>query len=212
MLWGYFPQTVLAITKIIVSLHPHQRMGASSTSVYLRMEHKEYRIPFSGLKQGKHTFEFQIDNTFFESFEYKEFNAADVKVNVTMNKSSTMLELTFDAGGTVNVNCDLTSEPFDLPISATMDLVVKFGEEFNDDNEEILIIPHGEHQVNLAQYIYEMLVLAVPLKRVHPGVADGTLKSEALDTLNALRPAASKDDTVENDPRWDALKKLITDK
>ncbi len=176
------------------------------------MKHKEYSIPFSGLKQGKHAFEFQVENTFFESFEYDEFNAANIMVSVVLNKTATMLELTFSATGVVNIDCDLTSEPFDLPITSTMDLVVKFGDAYNDENEEILIIPHGEHQINVAQYIYEMLVLAVPLKRVHPGVADGTLKSDALDRLHALRPKESKDNTEENDPRWDALKKLITDK
>ena len=93
-----------------------------------------------------------------------------------------------------------------------MDLVVKFGEAYNDEDDEILIIPFGEHQINVAQYIYEMLVLAVPQKRVHPGVVDGTLKSEALDKLKELQPKELKENIAKNDPRWDALKKLITDK
>ncbi|NHF59013.1 DUF177 domain-containing protein [Flavobacteriaceae bacterium TP-CH-4] len=176
------------------------------------MKHKEYSIPFSGLKQGKHEFDYLIENRFFETFGYGEFNAAMVNVTVYLNKTSTMLELTFKEKGSVNVDCDLTNEPFDLPIESTMDLVVKFGEVYNDENDEILIIPHGEHQINVAQYIYEMLVLAVPQKRVHPGVADGTLKSKALDTLRTLQPKEEKEITKENDPRWDALKKLITDK
>ena len=50
------------------------------------MKHKEYIIPFSGLKQGKHEFEYNIENTFFESFEYNEFNGADIKLQVTLNK------------------------------------------------------------------------------------------------------------------------------
>ncbi len=176
------------------------------------MKHKEYSIPFSGLKQGKHRFGYVIENKFFESFGYGEFNGAKIDLEVVMDKSSTMLELGFDARGTVNIACDITSEPFDLPLAATMDLVVKFGEAYNDEDDEILIIPHGEHQVNIAQYIYEMLVLAVPQKRVHPGVADGTLKSEALDRLKALQPKEKQENKEESDPRWDALKKLITDK
>jgi uncharacterized metal-binding protein YceD (DUF177 family) len=46
---------------------------------------------------------------------------------------------------------------------------VQFGEQFNNDNEELLILPHGEHQIDIKQYIYEMIVLSVPLKRTHPG-------------------------------------------
>jgi len=93
-----------------------------------------------------------------------------------------------------------------------LDLVVKFSDEFNDEDDEILIIPHGEHQVDIAQYVYEMLVLAVPQKRVHPGVLDGSLESEALKKLQELQPKENKEDSEDTDPRWDALKKLITDK
>lgn len=176
------------------------------------VKHKEYNIPFSGLKQGKHEFDFKIENKFFESFDYREFNAADIDLKIMLNRMSTMLELTFGAKGTVNVDCDLSREPFDQKIKASLDLVVKFGEDFNDEDDEILIIPHGEHQVNVAQFIYEMLVLAVPQKRVHPKVLDGTMKSEALNRLEELQPKEKKTDKNNTDPRWDALKDLLTDK
>ncbi len=161
---------------------------------------------------GAHTFEYQIDNTFFESFEYVEFNAADIVVKVDFNKTSTVMELEMKARGTVNVACDLTNEPFDQEVTASLPLVVKFGDDYNDEDDEILVIPHGEHQVNIAQYVYEMLVLAVPQKRVHPGVKDGSLKSEALKKLRELQPKESKTDKDNTDPRWDALKDLLTDK
>ncbi len=176
------------------------------------MKQKEFNIPFSGLKQGKHNFNFEIDNTFFDSFGYDDFNSANIQLNVVLNKMTTILELDFEASGAVNVNCDITSEPYDQEITSTLQLVVKFGEEYNDEDDEILILPHGEHQVNISQYVYEMLVLSVPQKRVHPGIADGTLKSEALDKLQELQPKEKRNDKEENDPRWDALKKLLTDK
>lgn len=176
------------------------------------MQHKEFSIPFSGLKQGKHKFKYTIGKTFFESFEYNEFNGADIHLAVTLNKMSTMMELEMGADGTVNVDCDLTNEHYDQEIEADLELKVKFGDEFNDDNDEILIIPHGEYQINIAQYIYEMLVLSVPLKKVHPGVLDGTLQSEALEKLQELQPKESKTNIEDIDPRWDALKKLLTDK
>ncbi len=176
------------------------------------MKQKEFDIPFSGLKQGKHGFSYTIDNTFFDSFGYDEFNGADVLVKVILNKTATLMELDFEASGTINVDCDITSEPYDQPITANSRLIVKFGEDYNDEDDEILIIPHGEHQINIAQFVYEMLVLAVPLKRVHPGIEDGTLKSEVLDKLEELTPKEKKDNTEGNDPRWDELKKLLTDK
>lgn len=176
------------------------------------METKEFNIPFSGLKQGDHGFEYKVSNSFFESFDYDEFNGATIRVKAILKKMSTMMELDLDAKGSVNVDCDLTGEPYDQAIDSNLHLVIKFGEEYNNEDDEILILPHGEHQVNIAQYVYEMLALAVPVKRVHPGVLDGSLKSEALDRLQALEPKEEKEKSDRPDPRWDGLKKLLTDK
>lgn len=175
-------------------------------------ERKEYAIPFSGLKQGKHEFTYKIGNSFFQSFDFQEFNSARIEVKVTLDKQTTVLDFDLKAKGTVNVDCDLTREPYDQPIEAELELVVKFGETYNDEDDEILIIPHGEHQVNIAQYIYEMLVLAVPAKRIHPGVKDGTLRSELLEKLEELQPKEQKNRKEETDPRWDALKDFLKDK
>ncbi|TLP73012.1 YceD family protein [Maribacter sp. ACAM166] len=176
------------------------------------MKQKEFSIPFSGLKQGKHNFNFQIDNTFFDSFEYDEFNDANITLDVVLNKTSTMLEVDLEASGTINVDCDITSEPFNQPVDADLHLVVKFGEEYNDEDIEILILPHRENELNITQYVYEMLVLAVPQKRIHPGIEDGTLESEVLNRLKELQPKEKRANKEENDPRWDELKKLLTDK
>lgn len=125
-----------------------------------------------------------------------------------------MLELSFKHKGTVNVPCDLSNEPFDLPIKGKLKLIVKFGETFNDDNEELLILPHGEFQVDVSQYMYENIVLSVPVKKVHPGIEDGTLETEALKTLEKLAPKQEeeKKEQEDIDPRWAELKKLLTDK
>ena len=176
---------------------------------------KEYLIPFVGLKLGKHHFEYQIDNPFFEFFDYDEFQNSNIKVNVVLEKKSNMLEISFKHEGIVNVPCDVTGEDFDLPIKSKMKLIVRFGEEFNNDNEELLILPFGEFEVDIAQYIYEMIVLSVPLRRVHPGVKDGTLESEALKKLNELAVKETKKENKQEeniDPRWDKLKQLLTDK
>lgn len=174
---------------------------------------KEFNIPFVGLKQAKHQFTYRIDNTFFEHFEYTEFNAADIKVVLEFDKKSTMMELLFSITGHVNVNCDVTNEAFDLPINNTLFLVVKFGDEYNDEYEELLIIPHGEYEINVQQYIYEAVVLGVPSKRVHPGVIDGTLHSDILEKLQELHPKEKTIKTGEEDtdPRWDKLKNLLNE-
>lgn len=174
---------------------------------------KEYLIQFVGLKIGKHQFDYHIDNSFFGYFEFDEYNASNIKVEVLLEKKTTLLELTIKHKGTVNVPCDLTNEDFDLPIKGKINLIVKFGDAFNDENEELLILPHGEYEFSIAQYIYESIILSVPTKRVHPGVKDGTLDSKALEVLNNLAPSEIKEEeTKDTDPRWDDLKKLLTDK
>ncbi|MEN9928768.1 MAG: hypothetical protein RLZZ231_689 [Bacteroidota bacterium] len=174
----------------------------------------EFLIPFIGLKLGKHTFDFQINKKFFEDFDYHEYEDCDIKISIVLEKKSTLLELDFKQKGTVYVPCDLTSEMFNLPVKAKMHLVVQFGDQFNNDNEELLILPHGEHQIDVSQYIYEMIVLSVPFKRVHPGIKDGTLQTEALEKLTELsvkeKPKNIKQEEI--DPRWDKLKQLLTDK
>ena len=175
----------------------------------------EYLIPFVGLKLGKHQFEYQINKAFFDHFEYDDFESADIKVDLVLEKKSLMLELHFKHKGSVHVPCDLTGEMFDLPIEGNLRVVVQFGDEFNNENEELLILPHGEHQLDVSQYIYEMIALSVPLRRVHPGVEDGTLQSEALDKLNELKVTEVEEEVEEEkeiDPRWDKLKQLLTDK
>lgn len=178
-------------------------------------ELKEFTIPFKGLKLGIHQFDFELNNAFFEHFEYKEFNDSNIELNVLLEKMSTLMEFTLDFKGTVNVACDLTNELYDQPVSGTYQFVVKFGEEENDENEDLLILPHGSFEVNIQQYIYESIVLAMPLRKVHPGVEDGTLKSDILDKLEELSPEATHEpegDDEHTDPRWDSLKKLLTDK
>ncbi len=175
---------------------------------------KEFIIQFIGLKQGEHNFDYKIDNKFFNHFEYDEFNDVNLDVKLVLNKKTTLLELHFLVSGTVNINCDLTNEPFNQAIENDFNLVVKFGNEYNDENEEILIIPHSEYEIDISQYIYELIVLSVPHKRVHPGVKDGTLNSEILKKLEELSPKGLKEKTKNEDidPRWNTLKKLLTDK
>jgi len=175
---------------------------------------KEYTIPFVGLKIGKHHFEYKIEQAFFEYFEYEDFNDVKVEVHVELEKKSTLLELHFKISGWVNINCDLTNEPYNQAIENQFDLVVKFGDEYNDEYIDILIIPHGSYEINIQQYIYELIILSVPAKRIHPGVKDGTLNSDILKKLKELSPKLkeTKEKEEDIDPRWNTLKKLLTDK
>ena len=169
---------------------------------------KDYSIQFVGLKLGNHSFSYHIDNKFFEVFKYEDFKSIDCKVDLQLVKKATLIELHFSLTGTVILNCDITNELYEEKIDDILDLIVKFGDVYNDDNEEVLILPHTEHQLNVAQYIYEAIVFALPIKRTHPGLEDGSLKSNVLEKLKELEIREQKD----IDPRWDKLNELLTSK
>src|SRR5690554_4324124 len=82
-------------------------------------ELKEFTIPFVGLKLGIHQFNFELKKAFFENFEYEEFNDADINLETLLEKKNTFLEFTLNYQGTVNVNCDLTNEQFNQPVSGS---------------------------------------------------------------------------------------------
>ena len=163
----------------------------------------KYKIEFAGLKIGSHQFNFNADKKFFDRFNFSDFNDVTVNIDIELTKKSTLLELDFVLTGGVNLNCDLTNEPFDFQVKHKASLVVKFGQDYNDEDDEILVLPHGEHKLYVDQYIFELIVLSLPKKRVHPGVQDGSLKSEMLEILEGLKPKESNNSV---DPRWEKLK------
>jgi uncharacterized metal-binding protein YceD (DUF177 family) len=118
------------------------------------------------------------------------------------------LEFNFYSKGKINLNCHVSNEPFDYVQKHKMKLVVKFSSELSDDNEELLVLPVGQTQINVGKYLFEMIVLSLPIKIIHPGVSDGSLETETLKRLREyeLNVLDKKD---KKDPRWDKLKDLI---
>ena len=95
---------------------------------------------------------------------------------------------------------------FPYRVNSELNYVIKFGENYNDDNDQFLIIPHNSFKFNIAKSIYEMIVLSIPQKRLHPGVIDGSLNSKTVKILNQLSPGAKK---TKLDPRWNKLKDYL---
>jgi uncharacterized metal-binding protein YceD (DUF177 family) len=112
------------------------------------------------------------------------------------------------SNGKIHLNCHVSNEPFEYMQKHNMKLVVKFSSELSDDNEELLVLPVGQTQINVGKYLFEMIVLSLPIKIIHPGVKDGSLETE---TLKRLREYESNvlDKKDKSDPRWDKLKDLI---
>ena len=168
---------------------------------------KKFNIPFVGLKEGKHNFKYTIDKKFFEHFEFTEFINPSLKCDLVLNKKLTFLEINFKVDGKVTIPCDVSTELFEHKIKSENNLIVKFGSS-DYESDDILVISEGSYQINVAQHIYETIVLSLPLKKIHPGIKNGTLKSDILEKLKALEPKKNNSDGS-IDPRWNKLKELL---
>ncbi|HEX2974314.1 MAG TPA: DUF177 domain-containing protein, partial [Bacteroidales bacterium] len=76
-----------------------------------------YIIPLSGLKEGLHEFDFEIDRKFFEKIEESEVKEGKLLADVTVEKRSTHADLSVRINGTVGVSCDRCLDTFDYPVS-----------------------------------------------------------------------------------------------
>lgn len=183
---------------------------------------KNYNIIFSGLPLGKTDFDYEITQSFFDLFQFdQDFDRPEIQVNIVLEKKSSMLELAIELKGTVEATCDLSNEEFQQTVENDTRLIVKFGEEFDDSDDEIWVIPREEYQINVAQIIYELILLSIPTKRIHPDVLAGKSDSEILNVLdqyiieeiedneeNQMDNDSDDDDDEEIDPRWSKLKDL----
>ena len=181
-----------------------------------------YKIDLKNLSSGTHEYEYDLDNKFFINIDGDEVQKGKVHVALTVKRTSSMFEMIFQLTGVAVVPCDRCLDDMDLPIDTQSKLIVKFGKEYAEESDEIVVIPEEEGSINLAWFLYEFVALAVPMKHVHPpGKCNKAMSSK----LKKHAAGKSDDDDDEfsdsgddltvdennavNDPRWDALKGLL---
>jgi|TARA_B100000700_G_scaffold178099_1_gene196751 uncharacterized metal-binding protein YceD (DUF177 family) len=166
-----------------------------------------YLIKFSGLKEGIHLFNYELGNKFFKNFDYYDFLDAKLFAKLELEKQSTLLNLKFSFNGEIEVQCDVSMESFNLDLETEHAVVVKFKDDIISTDDKVIFMPAGSHSIDVSHLIYESIILAVPQKKVHPGIENGSLKSEIVEKLEALKP--KKNFKEKTDPRWDKLKDLL---
>ncbi len=169
----------------------------------------KYRIVYQGLSEGKHKFEFDIDNMFFESLEYSDFEKGTLKVKVDLDKKSTFLELDFQINGKVELICDRCLEEYKEEISFESRLFVKFTEKEDSLADDVIFLSPTDHELDISHYIYESINLSIPIKRVHPEDKKGnvTCNPEMLEKLSNYKTDEPADEDI--DPRWEDLRNLM---
>lgn len=169
-------------------------------------------INIINLQNKSYQFDFAVDDRFFQSFDDSLITKGTAQVKVSLNKSETFIELGMQIDGTIELTCDRSLEKFDYPVELNPNLIFKFGDEEKELDDFMMQITRNTEQIDLAQYIYEFISLAIPMKKLHPRFMNPDEDGDSLVYSSAT--SGAEDENVDNgdqggediDPRW---KKLI---
>lgn len=176
------------------------------------MDHlQNYKVKFNSLKVGTHHFKFKVDSAFFEATEGAVIEDGDVTIGLDFKVNSSFFILDFKLDGFIRTNCDRCSEDFNLELIDDHQLIVKYSSEKEEEDEhaDVMYITEGDIELELAQVIYEYIVLSLPMMKIHPDDENGdsTCNPEMLKYLES-EEEESEEEKPATDPRWEELKKL----
>ena len=165
---------------------------------------KELKIGIFGLKNGTHEFDFSFNDDLFAEFEYTQLSKGKGSCKVEMEKSDSMITLHFKVSGEIALECDRSLEMFDHPIEIEKSLIFKFGDEEKELSDDVFVIQKTTQEINIASFLFEIIHLEIPMKKIHPNFQDGSDFDEMV--FSSGQEEEKKEEKV--DPRWEALKKL----
>jgi len=184
-----------------------------------------YKVDLKDMQQNVQEIEYLLDNQFFTNIGGEDIQKGKINTRLTITKRGGAFNLSFVFSGTVIVPCDRCLDDMDLPIETTAHLIVKFGKDYSEESDEIVIIPETEGVINLAWFLYEFVALAIPIKHVHaPGKCNKQMTSklkkhsvksdddeqsfESDGSDDVIITDDDSDNEERSDPRWDALRGL----
>lgn len=172
---------------------------------YIMKAGNDYILPIAGLSLGYHDFEYNIDDKFFDNFEFSEVQKANVKVNLNVEKHEREFILTFKFEGSVFIACDRCNDEYEQPIENEVVIYLKYGHGYEEESDDVIVIPSEEGEFDITSLIYEYIILSLPIHRVHQDIND--CNQEVIDYLENANSQVDED-TEEIDPRWKCLEEL----
>jgi len=187
----------------------------------------KYKIDLKGMQADTCKYEFLLDNLFFANIDGPEIQKGKINVVLTVKKVSHAFELSFQTEGTVKIPCDRCLDEMEQLVATSDKLMVKFGRDYAEEGTNLIVIPEEEGEINVAWFIYEFIVLAIPMKHVHaPGKCNKAMTSklnkhlrisssdEEVDVNEETFEVSEEDNTIDDtdermDPRWNDLKKIL---
>ena len=141
-------------------------------------QNREFEIAWQGLKPGVHTYEYELNDKFFEGREgERDFKDLDVQVTLKFDKKTSFFMCHFDIDGSVTVACDRCGEDFKMRLWDEFELIIKLtgtedAEEIDED-ADVVFVSRSETVLNISNWLYEFVMLSIPLQRVHPDKENG---------------------------------------
>jgi len=168
-----------------------------------------YSINIVGLSNKEHHFHFEFGDSFFREFGSDLVSEGAFQVDLVLDKRETFLGADFRIKGIARLVCDRCLEPFDFPVERASKIVFKYGDRNEEITDEIMIIHRDTATLELGQYMYEFIALAIPLKKLHPKFQDEGNDDDSAGRIVYSSEEATEDKNGEEiDPRWNILKKL----
>ena len=166
---------------------------------------KSFKIGLHGLNEGVNNLSFKLDNGYFEAIEADDIREGLLEVTMQIDRKGSLFEVTYNVEGTVVVPCDICLDDMEQPVAGDNRLVVKFGKEYSED-DDLVTIDEDEGVLDVSWFIYETIVLNIPIKHVHaPGKCNRDMM-KALEAHSATRSDVEIEDSI--DPRWSELLKI----
>lgn len=168
-----------------------------------------FEIAWQGLKLGEHELIFDLDDKFlmwkYPETEYKQLN---VKIKVTFDKQVNFFMFHFNIDGSLVVPCDRCGEEFELSLWDEFDLLVKLNDVEDEDQIEeeadVVFISRSETVLDISDWLYEFLMLSIPLQKIHPQDAKGNDTCNP-DVLAFLKQSAEALEQENKNTIWKGL-------
>lgn len=172
-----------------------------------------FDLPIARLSLKTHQFAFELGRAFFEEFDPKgEFiSDGNLHADVTLIKTERVITINSHIAGTVRLTCDRSLDEFDHPVDVDHQLLVRYGDEPKELDDDVLQITPDTLTLNIAQHLYDYIGLALPMKKLHPrfqNEADDDPDAETKLIFSTRPQGDNPDDDEPADPRWAALKNL----
>ncbi len=172
------------------------------------MRAQDFQVNIIGLSQNAHEFEFEFGDEFFQHYGRNLLESGHFSAHVTLNKSETMIEGRFHIEGNAHLICDRSLDPFDYPMHISRMILFKYGQEEKELSDEIVLISRDRASLDIGQYLYEFIGIAIPMKRLHPRFQNDELEESEITLVYSSPIDQNEKEEDAIDPRWEKLKKL----